>query len=239
MNLTLDIGNSGYKMAVFEGKTKVSFARVNDFNRESFEKFISNFVFDKAIISSVRVTPEFVTNVLSARNIYIHTISYKSKLPFKIQYKTPETLGSDRVANLAGAFNFFPNENILIIDAGTAITYDFLINGVYKGGNISPGIGIRFKALNNFTEKLPLVSIKENFDSTGQTTHDAILSGVVNGTIYEINEYIRTFKKKYLNNKIILTGGDSEYINAKLDDQIMCIPDLVNEGLNFILEYNA
>ena len=160
-------------------------------------------------------------------------------MPFEIQYKTPETLGADRIAALAGAFNLFQNENIMIIDAGTAITYDFLINGVYEGGNISPGIDIRLKALNAFTDKLPLASINENFASPGQTTNDAILSGVVNGTIYEINEYIRTFRKKYINNKIILTGGSSEYIDTKLNNQIMRIPDLVNEGLNFILEHNA
>ena len=239
MNLTLDIGNSNTKLAVFEEKTKVLFATLNTFDRESFEKIISDFVFDKAIISSVRVMPEFVIDILFSQNVFTHILSYKSKLPFEIQYKTPETLGSDRIANLAGAFNLFPNENILIIDAGTAITYDFLINGVYKGGNISPGINTRLKALHNFTNKLPLVSTNENFDSPGQTTRDAILSGVINGTIYEIKEYICTFKKKYKNNKIILTGGDSEYINAKLNNQVLRVFDLVNEGLNYILEYNA
>jgi len=238
MNLTLDIGNSGAKMVVFEGKTKVSSARLKEFDRESFEKIISGFVFDKAIISSVGVTPEFVTEILSSRGVFIHTLSYKSKLPFEIQYKTPETLGSDRIAALAGAFNFFPNENILVIDAGTAITYDFLIKNVYKGGNISPGIDVRLKALHNFTDRLPLASFKENFDSPGQTTHDAILSGVVNGVVYEINEYIRTFKKEHKNNKIILTGGNSEYIDTKLNNQVMRIPNLINEGLNFILEQN-
>ena len=239
MNLTLDIGNSGTKMALFDGKTKVSSARVNSFDRESFEKSISGFVFDKAIISSVRVTPKFVTDILSLRNVFIHTLSYKSKLPFKIEYKTPETLGADRIAVLAGAFNLFPEENILIIDAGTAITFDFLIKNAYKGGNISPGIDIRFKALNTFTGKLPLVSADEKIESPGQTTRDAILSGVINGIIYEINEYIRTFKKKYKNNRIILTGGDSEYINTKLNNQIIHVPDLLNDGLNFILEQNA
>ena len=239
MNLTLDIGNSNTKLAVFEEKTKVLFAMLNTFDREGFEKIISDFVFNKAIISSVRVTPEFVIDILFSQNVFTHILSYKSKLPFEIQYKTPETLGSDRIANLAGAFNLFPNENILVIDAGTAITYDFLINGVYKGGNISPGINTRLKALHNFTNKLPLVSANENFDSPGQTTRDAILSGVINGTIYEIKEYICTFKKKYKNNKIILTGGNSEYINAKLNNQAVRVFDLVNEGLNYILEYNA
>jgi len=239
MNLILDIGNSRTKLAVFDGKTKVSSARIDSLDRESFEKSISNLVFDKVIISSVRIVPNFITDIFSSQGVFIHILSYKSKLPFEIQYKTPDTLGTDRIAALAGAFNLFPDENILIIDAGTAITYDFLIKGIYKGGNISPGINIRLKALHNFTDKLPLVSIDEDFNSPGQTTHDAILSGVINGTIYEINEYIRTFKKEHINNKIILTGGNSEYINTKLNEQIICIPDLVNEGLNFILEYNA
>ena len=235
MNLILDIGNTNYKMALFEGGKIVSSVRVNDFDREGFEEIISGFVFDKAIISSVRVTPEFVTDILSKRGAFVHTLSHKSKLPFEINYKTPETLGADRIANLAGAFNLFPNEDIMVIDAGTAITYDFLINGVYEGGNISPGINIRFKALHNFTDKLPLLSANEDFNSPGQTTRDAILSGVINGVIFEIKEYICTFK----NNKIILTGGDSEYINTKLNKQIMRMPDLMNEGLNFILEYNV
>jgi len=239
MNLTLDIGNYSSKLALFKGKTKVFSTSVNNLEREGFEKIISEFAFDKAIISSVKVAPDFITDILSLRGVSIHTLSYKLKLPFEIQYKTPETLGSDRIAALAGAFNLFPDENILIIDAGTAITYDFLIKGVHEGGNISPGIEIRLKALHTFTDKLPLASIDENFDSPGQTTRDAILSGVVNGIIYEINEYICTFKKKYKNNKIILTGGDSEYIDAKLNNQIMRIPDLINEGLNFILEHNA
>jgi type III pantothenate kinase len=239
MNLILDIGNSYAKMAVFEGKTKILSTRVNNLGRESFEKFISDFVFHKAIISAVMFTPKFVNDILTSQGVVIHTLSYKSKLPFEMQYKTPETLGTDRIAALAGAFNRFPDENILIIDAGTAITYDFLINGVHKGGNISPGINIRLRSLYDYAEKLPLVSKHEKFDSPGQTTHDAILSGVINGTIYEIKEYICTFIKKYSNNKIILTGGDSEYIDAKLNNQVILIPDLVNEGLNFILEHNA
>ena len=239
MNLVLDIGNSCVKIAVFDGKIKISSERISDFDHETFEKIISSFTFNKAIISSVGVAPKFITDILASRGVFIHTLSYKSKLPFEIQYKTPETLGADRIAALAGAFNLSKNENIMIIDSGTAITYDFLIKGIYKGGNISPGINIRFKALHHFTGKLPLLAVSENFDSPGQTTNDAILSGVINGTIYEINEYIRAFKTKYENNKIILTGGDGEYINTKLNNEIMLIPDLVNEGLNFILEHNA
>lgn len=239
MNLVLDIGNSGFKLAVFDRKIKISSTRINGFIPEELEHIVSCFAVNRAIISSVSVIPEAVVEVLSSYGVSVHTLSYRSKLPFVIQYKTPETLGTDRIAALAGACSLFSGENIMIIDAGTAITYDFLINGIYEGGNISPGINIRLKALHSFTGRLPLADIDEKFSSPGQTTRDAILSGTVNGVVYEINEYIRTFKQMHKNNKIILTGGDSKYINERLNDRIMLMPDLVNEGLNFILEHNA
>ncbi|MDR2888134.1 MAG: type III pantothenate kinase [Bacteroidales bacterium] len=239
MNLVLDIGNSGFKMAVFDGRIKILSTRINELISGEFENIVSGFAVNRAVISSVSVIPQAAADILSSHGVFVHILSYRSKLPFGIQYKTPETLGTDRIAALAGAFSLFPGEDIMIIDAGTAITYDFLTGGIYEGGNISPGINIRLKALHSFTGRLPLTSAAEKFSSPGQTTRDAILSGTVNGVIYEINEYIRTFKKMHKNNKIILTGGDSEYINERLNDNIMLVPDLVNEGLNFILEYNA
>ena len=112
-------------------------------------------------------------------------------------------LAPDRIAAVAGAFNLFPRSEILVIDAGTAITFDFLSAGIYKGGNISPGLTMRFKALNKFTGKLPLVSPTDNYTFPGQNTTDAILAGVITGVTYEINEYIRTFEKKNTDFKII------------------------------------
>ena len=137
---------------------------------------------EKAIISSVRKLPAFMTDLLSANIPYVHILSHKSKLPFKIEYETPDTLGTDRIAGVAGAFNLFPRSELLVIDAGTAITYDFLSEGVYKGGNISPGLNMRFKALNEFTGKLPLVITSDNFTNPGRNTADAILAGVIIGS---------------------------------------------------------
>lgn len=239
MNLIIDIGNTSTKLAVFKGTKKISSVRINDLSCEEFEKTLNDKNLKKVIISSVKRLPHFVTDLLVSHIPLIHILSHNSKLPFTIDYETPDTLGTDRLAGVAGAYNMFPGEDILIIDAGTAITYDFLIGTTYKGGNISPGIEIRFRALHKFTGRLPILSLTENYTSPGLNTHDAILAGVINGSIYEINEYIRTFVKNHKNSKIILAGGDSEFLKDKLIHKVTFIPEIVIDGLNYILEYNA
>jgi len=239
MNLIVDIGNTSTKLAVFNGSKKISVSRINDLSCEEFDKKLMDKKLRKVIVSSVKRLPHFVTDLLVSHIPFVHILSHKSKLPFEIEYETPESLGPDRIAGVAGAYNLFPGEDILIIDAGTAITYDFLNRTVYKGGNISPGIEMRFKALHKFTGRLPLLSVREKYTFPGLNTNDAILAGVLNGSIYEINEYIRTFEKKHKSGKIILTGGDSRYLKDRLNRQVACMPDIVIDGLNYILEYNA
>ena len=239
MNLIFDIGNSSTKMAIFNGQERISVFRSKEFTCENLEKKISKYKIDKAIISSVRNTPEYIYDLLTLNIPVVHILSHKSRLPFKIEYDTPETLGTDRIAGVAGAYNLFRGAEILIIDAGTAITFDFLSADVYKGGNISPGLNMRFKALHKFTGQLPLVSPSDDYSFPGKNTTDAIAAGVITGVTYEINEYIRTFEKKHTEFKIILTGGDSGYIKDKINHQIIYMPDIVIDGLNYILEYNA
>jgi type III pantothenate kinase len=239
MNLIFDIGNSNSKMAVFDGQEKITVFRSKEFSCESLEKKLSQYKIDKAIISSVRKTPGYIYDLLKMNIPVVHVLSHKSKLPFKIEYETPETLGSDRIAAVAGAYNIFPGAETMIIDAGTAITFDFLSADIYKGGNISPGISMRFRALNKFTGQLPLVSPTVNFSFPGQNTTDAIAAGVITGVTYEINEYIRTFEKKHNEFKIILTGGDYVYIKDRINYPLTYMPDIVIDGLNYILEYNA
>jgi type III pantothenate kinase len=239
MNLIVDIGNTSTKLAVFDKKKLITQFRSKEFSYEMFEKKLTPFKIDNAIISSVRVTPEYIIDLLSVNISFVHLLSYKSNLPFKIEYDTPETLGTDRIAAVAGAFNLFPGEEVLVIDAGSAITYDFLSSGIYKGGNISPGLRMRFKALNKFTGRLPLVSPSESFTSPGRNTNDAITAGVITGLTYEINEYIRTFENKHVAFKVILTGGDCGFLKDKINHHITYMPDIVIDGLNYILEYNA
>jgi type III pantothenate kinase len=241
MNLIFDIGNTCTKIAVFDGDEKLISFRTRQFSWEKMEKICSPYEpkLDKAIVSSVRDTPDFIID-LATRNIpHVHVLSYKSKLPFKNEYETPETLGPDRIAAVAGAYLLYPGKKVLIIDAGSAVTYDYLAGKVYKGGNISPGLSMRFRALHKFTGKLPLAATAEKFSSPGRNTIEAITAGVINGLIYEINEYIRTFEKKHADFKVILTGGDSGYLKEKIDYRVTYMPDIVIDGLNYILEYNA
>jgi type III pantothenate kinase len=239
MNLIIDIGNSSTKVAIFDHGKNISQFRIRDLTCAEMEKRLPGTRIDRAIISSVRLLPPFIHDLLFINIPEVHVLSYKSRLPFKIEYETPETLGTDRIAAVAGAFQVFPGEEVLLIDAGTAITYDFLAGDVYKGGNISPGINMRLRALNKFTGKLPLVKMDTEFSFPGKNTTDAILAGVIGGVSFEINEYIRTFKKQHKNIKIIMTGGDGSFIKGKISHKVNYMPDIVIDGLNFILEYNA
>jgi type III pantothenate kinase len=239
MNLIFDIGNSSTKLALFDKKKKIISLRTRHFSCEKLEKTIAQYDIDKVIVSSVRDTPDYIIDLATHGIPYVHVLSHKSRLPFKIEYETPETLGPDRIAAVAGAFSLFPGKKVLIIDAGSAVTYDFLSGKTYKGGNISPGLSMRFRALHRFTRKLPLAATAEKFSSPGRNTIEAITAGVTNGLIYEINEYIRTFVKRHVDLKVILTGGDSGYLKDRISYRVKYMPDIVIDGLNFILEYNA
>jgi len=240
MNLAIDIGNSSCKAGVY-GAGKKEYIKYSACQDKSFvEEIISRYNIERAILSSVlRESPGFIT-LLEDKGIETLILSHQTPLPFEMSYKSPETLGTDRLAAIAGAHNMFGNSNVLVIDAGTAVTYDMLeSNNVYTGGNISPGLVLRFRALNEFTGRLPLVSKGDSFGNLGVNTVDAIRSGVQTGLIFEINEYIRTLKKKYRELKVIITGGDGKFFGDKLETGFILEPDLVLDGLNYILDYNA
>jgi type III pantothenate kinase len=239
MNLIADIGNTSTKIALYDEGRKIEVIRLDKPEHSELEDFISNLTISKAIISSVRKNSDPITDLLIKNVPDVHILSYKSRLPFTVEYDTPETLGSDRIAAVAGAYALFKGKEILVIDAGTAITYDFISGNIYKGGNISPGLNMRFGALHTFTGKLPLLTAAENYTSPGKNTNDAIIAGVVNGMLFEINEYIRTFEKEHSDFKVILTGGDSLFLLEKIKSRIIHMPDIVIDGLNYILDYNA
>ena len=239
MNLIADIGNTSAKIAIMKGSEKLNITRYDDITLEILgEQLYINKV-NKAIVSSVRDLPADILDSFRRRVPFVHYLTYKSKFPFIIDYETPESLGMDRVAGIAGAHNIFDGSNVLLIDAGTAVTFDLLINNRFIGGNISPGIEMRFRALNKFTGKLPLMMKSEKYSSPGKNTSDAIIAGVQTGLIFEINEYIRTFGKKHKKLKVIITGGDGEFLSKSIDYEHSYMADIVIEGLNYILEYNA
>jgi type III pantothenate kinase len=239
MNLVVDIGNSSIKLALLDGGEILIRSRIETLSEQSLKEFLSGRKPDKTIISSVKDIPAVLTDFAGGVSGMVHILSHLSKFPFTIGYKTPETLGPDRIAAVAGAFYHFHGTDSLVIDAGTALTYEFLEGTVYSGGNISPGIETRFRALHNFTGRLPLISETGEFTFPGTSTTDAIIAGVVSGVIFEINEYIRTFEEKHRNSVVILTGGEGKFLKDKISEKVKYMPDIVTDGLNFILEYNA
>lgn len=163
-------------------------------------------------------------------------------VPIKNLYETPHTLGADRLAAAVGANAIYPAANVLVVDFGTAITIDLMSDrGEFMGGNISPGAAIRFRALHEYTGRLPLLELDDDRSriAMGRSSEEAIVSGVVNGIVYEIEGYIRHLEGKIDNLKIIFTGGESNFFAKRFKNTIFANYDLVVYGLNRILEYNA
>lgn len=241
MNLVFDIGNSSTKMALFNGEEIVLSLRTKDVSYKKLQELIIKYrrEIKRAIISSTKPIPEFVPDLLSLNFPELVVLSADTKLPFAIDYTTPETLGTDRIAAVAGVFHRFNGGDTLIIDAGSAITFDYLCDRRFVGGNISPGINIRLKSLHRYTSKLPLVFFSGNANTPGRNTDEAIEAGVIFGIVYEINEYIRTFLVEHPGANIVLTGGDAVYLKDKLSFPVVFMPDVVITGLNYILEDNA
>jgi type III pantothenate kinase len=194
----------------------------------------------KAILSSVKTVDEELLQFLREQFDFFVELDHQTKLPIANLYETPETLGKDRLAAAVGANELFPDQNILIIDAGTAITYDLVSeNNEFLGGNISPGMQMRYKALNQYTGKLPLVEYSDDFELVGGNTVDAIRAGVQNGIVYEMNGTIDSFNRIYENLQIVMTGGDSIFFDKILNYTIFVHFNLTLIGLNRILEHNA
>ncbi len=237
MNLIIDQGNSVAKLALFEKKTLIESFQSEALTVQYIEHLLQQHPVSAAILCSVGRTDELVYSFLKDKLPVFYELNGKLPLPLKINYTTPHTLGVDRIAAAVGAFVQKPNSNLLVIDIGTAITIDFIAaSGIYKGGNISPGIDLRFKALHHFTDKFPLVSEVGDLPSLGYDTETAIRSGVIEGIVREIDSYIEEYKKKQ-HVFTFLTGGHSFYFESKLKNSIFADGNLVLKGLNEILNY--
>ncbi|HBD26936.1 type III pantothenate kinase [Flavobacterium sp.] len=239
MLLTIDVGNSRIKVAVFEHNKQVDFF-IFETNEalKNFENIFQKYSnLQKIILSSVGKLDEEVVNFIKNK-FPTEIIDHKSKFPFTNFYATPETLGIDRMVLAAGATLMYPNQNRLIVDAGTCITYDFVnAENQYLGGAISPGIKIRYKSLNNYTSKLPLLTISEDFEIIGNSTKSAIHSGVINGVIFEIEGFISQYSLKNQDLTIILTGGDAEFLAKRLKSTIFANSNFLLESLNLLSLY--
>ncbi|MEN6452800.1 MAG: type III pantothenate kinase [Prolixibacteraceae bacterium] len=240
MNLVIDIGNTRIKLAVFNDDDLMFNVPLDELKVNDLQLLLDEYPqLNKAILSSVRNYPDEIHRFLSSSFGLFIEFTPLTPIPIANLYKTPETLGMDRLAAVIGASCFFPGENILVIDAGTAVTYDLITkNNEYLGGNISPGLGIRFKALSQFTAKLPLVTPQMEFQAMGKDTESAIRAGVQLGLLFEAEQTIQYFNTIYANLKVIFTGGDAEFFDKNLKNTIFVQFNLALFGLNKVLEYN-
>ncbi len=237
MNLVVDIGNTRVKAALFEGNILIEnkvYNQISDLLSDTLFIFKAK----NAIIGSVVVgLDDFYADL----NALIPTKIFKAdtKIPLKNLYQSVSTLGSDRIIASVGGYYLYPNSNLLIIDTGTCIKYNFTNSqNEYLGGGISPGIQMKFKALNQFTSKLPLINFDKTYNNLiGTNTENSILSGVLNGTVEEVDGIISQYNDEFTNLICILTGGDSEYLAKRLKNSIFAHQNLILKGLNDILNY--
>ena len=237
-NLCLDIGNSFTKAAVFDKDVLTKFLKFKDFNITELGKLIKEFKPTNSIISTVTDVVEPFEKMLNASTNY-KRFSTVLKTSVKNKYKSTDTLGLDRWAAVLGANATYKTMAVLVVDAGTCITYDVLTaEKKYFGGSISPGINMRFKALNAFTARLPLVSWDAKSEvKDGTDTQTAIINGVLQGTVNEIEGFIAYNTKKHNTLNVIITGGDGNFLFKQLQNsifapQIILDPFLVLKGLN-------
>ena len=241
MNLIIDIGNTSTKLAVFQ-RDKVLIAKtVEGFSLViEVENLLKQFTeIKRGFVSSVGFLSEDELKILE-RRLPMTVLNSTLKLPFKIHYKTPNSLGADRLALMAAAATQYSGKNVLVIDAGSCITYDFIDSKKnYLGGAIAPGIQMRYKSLGDFTSSLPTLQKIVPKNSIGNSTHDSIHSGVINGVLYEIEGAVNEYQNKYPDLTVILTGGDADFLCKQLKISIFANSDFLLEGLNFLLEYNS
>jgi type III pantothenate kinase len=241
MNLIIDIGNTRTKFSIFNNGELAITVPVDELKPEHIDLLASEYEgLNMAILSSGRnFPPALREKLLSVFHTFIE-LSDDTPVPIFNKYKSKETLGKDRLAAVVGANSLYPGSDILVIDAGTAITFDLIdAEGNYWGGNISPGLEMRFKALHQFTGKLPLVCQDDKNQLFGDTTESAIRCGVQNGFVYEVDGTIGKFKEFYNNLKVIITGGDANFFDGKIKNPFFVNFNLVATGLNCILEHNV
>lgn len=239
MNLIIDIGNTATKMAIFEKGEVKETVRCSNQSLDGLVALCDRYPIRKGILSSVISVGEDIRRQLGQLPFPVMEFTYRTPVPIQNLYRTPQTLGMDRLAAVVAAYTQHPHCPALVIDAGTCITYDFIDEqGQYQGGNISPGLEMRFKALHVFTDKLPHVDASGETPVYGNSTETAIRSGVIQGIEHEIRGYIQQLKQNYPSLLVFLTGGNEISFDTNLKSSIFADGFLVLKGLNRILEYN-
>jgi type III pantothenate kinase len=244
ITLCFDFGNTRLKCGVFIGEQLTEIITLQDGTVETINNMLTRYKPGYSILSSVINHHIEIEKVLSERSLFLK-LDASAKLPFSTPVAKPETIGADRLALTAYAVHFHKGKNNLVIALGSCITYNFINKyNSFIGGSISPGMEMRFKALNYYTAKLPLIKVNTsvsdwNFPLIGYDTNTNILSGVLLGMAAEIDGIINAYNEKFGNINVLLTGGDSDNFKLHLKNEIFAEPDLILKGLYAISKYNA
>ena len=234
-NLVLDLGNSFIKLAVFRADSLLVTYRAQSVAEISLVSLIQRYGVSRAIVSNVADTNHPILRMLPG-GLHCHRLTSESVLPFTVAYSTPATLGADRLAAVAGAMQEFPGCPLLVIDAGTAITFDVLAPSArYLGGAISPGISLRYSSLHSYTAHLPLLNWRGFPPKIGDSTISSIQAGVLGGILAEVESYATAIQLEFSHLVIILTGGDAFYLHRFIKSCNFARPNLVLYGLNYLL----
>jgi type III pantothenate kinase len=237
VKLAIDFGNTRIKVGYFMG---ADLQQTHIFEQEqALLNYLNNTAFDFALLSHTAELSKVLADRFSgSKNTFL--LDYRLKLPFHNRYNTPQTLGKDRIALAAAAAVCYPRQHVLVIDAGTCITYDFVdADANYHGGAISPGMHLRFKSMHNFTAALPLISGDWQFEWPAKDTQQSMKSGVMLGIASEMQYFIDNLTGDYPQLTVLLCGGDAKYFETKIKAHIFAVPELVLMGLNTILDYNV
>ena len=238
MHLVIDKGNTAIKYGGYL-KGKNIFEVRGENALEEVKKHIDPYTVEALLFSDVsgELSPQELLKQFTPKHLL--RVSDLKKFPFRHSYKTPHTLGEDRIALVAAAHKCYPKLPVLVIDAGSCITFDFLdADGEYHGGAISPGISMRFRSMEKFTGKLPLGSIENFPEGLGKSTHESLAAGVLSGILFEIEGRINQLKSQFSDLTVILTGGDAELLSKRLKNPIFAHPNFLLEGLDHLLSFN-
>jgi type III pantothenate kinase len=241
VNLIIDIGNTRTKVGVFSGQRLIKKGVLEKhWSLSDLHAWLGNRKIQNVALSNTSALDLNISKALNRDYEYYLHLNEKTALPITNAYKSPKTLGKDRLSVAVAAAGLFPGKNCLVIDAGTCITYDFIDkNKKYQGGSITPGLEMRLKAMNAFTDKLPLVNRKKLTNTIGKDTVTSLRTGAQHGATLEMEGFIQDYKSRFGHIEVLLTGGDANYFAKTLKTKIFVNPNLVLIGLNKILLYNV
>jgi type III pantothenate kinase len=238
ITLCFDFGNTRLKAAIFEGQILKEEISLEDDKGETIRLLLDKYKPERSILSSVIFHNEAMEGLLAQHTVF-HKLSHETKINFTIPVGKPQSVGADRLALMAAAVHFFPGKNNLVIGLGSCITYNFMNQyHQFLGGSISPGMDMRFKSMNDFTAKLPLVTADWNFPLIGYDTKTNLQSGVIVGIVNEIEGFIEKYAQKYGNFNVVLTGGNSTYFASQLKYKIFADHNFLFKGLYALSETN-